>query len=933
MRYGITCCKLTRKFVKQRALSNVSFSLPQKGMIGILGHSGSGKTTLLNILAGLDAEYEGEVRVLGANLKKMSLEQRSNFRMKYVGYVFQSFALLEEESALQNVLVPIECNFSCSKERKRKKAADLLHFVDLKGFEGKKVSQLSGGQKQRVAIARALSNDPRIILADEPSGALDDANATLVFSLLRRIAKRALVIVVTHDVTLAKTYFDEAYYLKDGRLYKHVVFKQKEERNAPPSSMALSRKEGRAKPGLGFHLSHAWHLMRAKKYRTLLAEGAISLGLVGVGLSTFLSSTIQEEISSSFSTLMPENALIVSPKSTGTKTIQNVYAAKEEEAEEIMDAYPEYVKGVGGSIAINFEEWFTDANMFTFIYGPNQQVLPGFSARTINDFLWLEDHQDRTYYPEKITSCEGWDEVVIGLPYAAMSNLCYGLHIVRNYESLGEFIAQGKLKIMLSLARYEWEFDDTELFTVIGVTQTEYPCFFHSDHHWNQYFFLDHLRFKSWLSEDTPNPQYALEIPYLSLNCKYEEFVPLLRKKKEYDHLIFECASASLLPSVCAVNEPCMEKRVYLYGADKVGCDWADIDAISQKYPKIIGRTPITQGGFYGDAESIAMGFVGKFFLCESLEKAQSAVDLYSDLPIENADLVMEEIAGTVEGSYLSLANNGLRLSCDLSSPMRGDAPTTLEEVMLSEALYEEFGKPEEIFVAAETFAETIGDTYSRSFGVMSLKVSGVKKGRNRTMYVLSDWAVDFFQFYLGVSSFSLQPLGCVYYLEENEDPLPLQKEILMEFPSYRVGCPKQEMKGSMSTTFSYLGAILGVFSSIALIMSSLLLFVVLSIQASESKKEDSMLLVLGYSKGDIGLGYACQCFAFTLFGILISSIFLVALEVIAKGYIANTFGSSMDGFIDFKPIAVEAIAGFAFALIISLFLYLMLSKKDFRKE
>ena len=933
MKYAVICKNLTRKFGNQVALKKVSLALPKKGMIGVLGHSGSGKSTLLNIMAMLDQGYEGDIRILNTNPAKLNDTSKGDFRLRNIGYVFQSFELLELESALRNALVPLDSTIGAKNSQKRKKAADLLHFVGLKGIEHQRVSTLSGGQKQRVAIARALANDPKIILADEPSGCLDERNAIMVFDLLKRISKNALVVVVSHDESLARRYCDEGYFFKDGCCISHEQFNQPKIATNPPTSMRLPQKEGETKPTLGFLFSHAWKTFITKKYRSLVSEIAIALGLVGVGLSTFMTSTIKEELAGAFSSIVPENVITMSSPSTGGQSVSNVYAARNEEATYIYENYPEYIKGIGSSVQIGYESWFTDGNLFTFLSGPTQGVLPGFSSRTINDYLWLEDYPNLTFFPKRPEKCDGDDEVIIGLPYSFMSNLCYGLHITRNYESLGDFIGRRKLQLMLTLARYEWDFEDSELFTVIGVAQTEFPCFFHSSHDWNSRFYLDHLKFRSWLNEETPNPQYALELPYVSLKGNPEELLQLLRRDESLDHLVFELASSELLPSVCPIGRKCGVNRLYLYGADKLGCTWNELDKISNENPKIIGRTPVSQGAYYADASSVAMGFAGKFFLCESEEKANNVIDLYSDLPKENAGLQLEMPEGTIDGSYLSSASNGLRLSCDISGIKEGVSPSGLEEVALSRPLFDELGKPKEIYLVAETKAEEIGETISRQFQTCRLKVTGVKDGKNRVMHVVSDWAVDFFQIHLGMSAFLLQPNGCVFYLEEGAEASKIVNELKRGYPLYRFSSPADDVKDSMSSTLSYLGTVLGIFSFVSLTMSSLLLFVVMSIQMNESKREDEMFFVIGLARKDIAKGYVCQCALYTGIGIAVASVFLLVAQVFARSYIASSFGGSSSGMISFRPILSMVAVGITLGIIISLILYFSLMKTDFSKR
>ena len=853
--------------------------------------------------------------------------------MKNIGYVFQSFELLELETALRNVYLSIDSTAVSKRFLKRKKAADLLRFVEMESFSDQEMLKLSGGQKQRVAMARALANDPKIILADEPSGSLDEKNGRLVFDLLKRISKKSLVVVVSHDETLARQYCDEGYFFQDGHLIKRERFNGPSKIDNAPASMALPRKQGKPRLSLSFLLSHAWRLFRTKKVRSLVSEVAITMGLVGVGLSVYLSSTIQDELSGVFSTIVPENVIVMSSGVSGGETISSVYAAREEEAVYLEDNYPDLVKGIGSSIQIDFESWFSDANLFYYVSGPVQQVLPGFSSRTINDYLWLEDYPTLSFYPNRPVRCDGWDEVILGLPYSSMSNLCYGLHIPRNYQSLGDLAASRKLSLILEMTRYEWGFENVDLFTVIAVAQTEFPCLFHSSHDWNREYFLNHIGFKSWLTDETPNPQYALELPYVSLRFTKEDFLPVVRDDPNVEHLVFEFASSSLLPSVCPIGRPCEVNRVYLYGADKRGVGWRTLDEIETKYDEIIGKSPVSQGSYYAEASSVAMGFAGKFYICESEEKAKEVVDLYSDLPLDIASLEMECPPGCVDGSYLSSVSGGLRLSCNLSNMKSGSPPSGLEEIAISSALDDALSHPDELFLSAETKAEIIGDSLSRQFQVFRLKVTGVKESRNKTIYVPSNWSVDFFQIQLGMSAFILEPAGCVFYLREGCDQGKALQALSNDYPSFRFASPKKEVESSMSSTLSYLGVMLGAFSGVSLVMSSLLLLVVMHIQMSESEREDRLLYVLGLSRNDIFRNYACTCFIYIGIAYILSFGFLCLVQFFAKAYIARSFGGELVFSLSFEPGFI--MGGIAICLFMSVLFFtgVSLKKRSFAKK
>lgn len=204
-----------KKGVPVKALDGVSLKFPDKGMVFLLGKSGSGKSTLLNLLGGLDKYNDGEIIIKGVSSKKFRQSHFDSYRNTYVGFIFQEYNILEEFTVGANIALALELQ--------GRKATDeeinrILHDVDLDGYGNRRPNELSGGQKQRVAIARALVKNPKIIMADEPSGALDSATGKQVFDTLKKLSRDKLVIVVSHDRDFASDYADRIIELADGKV-------------------------------------------------------------------------------------------------------------------------------------------------------------------------------------------------------------------------------------------------------------------------------------------------------------------------------------------------------------------------------------------------------------------------------------------------------------------------------------------------------------------------------------------------------------------------------------------------------------------------------------------------------------------------------------------------------------------------------------------
>lgn len=203
------------------ALNGVNTVISNIGMISILGKSGSGKTTFLNMLGGLDSLTSGYIKYNGRRMDEFSTSDFDEFRNEHIAYVFQEYNLISEYNVLENIKIALRFQSDCEKEI-HKKALEVLREVGLEGYENRKISELSGGQQQRVAIARAIAKQARVFLCDEPTGNLDSETTNEIMILLKRISKKRLVIIVTHDRELAYEYSDKILQIADGKLVNEI---------------------------------------------------------------------------------------------------------------------------------------------------------------------------------------------------------------------------------------------------------------------------------------------------------------------------------------------------------------------------------------------------------------------------------------------------------------------------------------------------------------------------------------------------------------------------------------------------------------------------------------------------------------------------------------------------------------------------------------
>ena len=297
------------------ALKDISIRFRENEFVSILGQSGSGKTTLLNIIGGLDQYTSGDLLIQGKSTKQFKDRDWDSYRNHTIGFVFQSYNLIGHQTALSNVEIAMTLS-GVSKAERKKRAIEALERVGLKDHLYKKPSQMSGGQMQRIAIARALVNDPKVVLADEPTGALDSETSIQIMDLLKDIAKERLVIMVTHNPELAKTYSTRIVQVLDGNILS----------DSNPYDPTEETKQGdiqftKTKMSFMTALALSFNNLLTKKGRTFLTAFAGSIGIIGIALILALSNGVSDYVKK-----VQEDTLVSLPLTISEQNQSNLLA-------------------------------------------------------------------------------------------------------------------------------------------------------------------------------------------------------------------------------------------------------------------------------------------------------------------------------------------------------------------------------------------------------------------------------------------------------------------------------------------------------------------------------------------------------------------------------------------------------------------------------
>ena len=317
----------------QTALDGVSLTLRDNEFVAILGPSGSGKTTLLNVIGGLDRYDSGDLIINGISTRKYNDRDWDSYRNHTIGFVFQSYNLIPHQTVLANVELALTIS-GVSRSERRKRAAKALEQVGLGNQLHKRPNQMSGGQMQRVAIARALVNNPDILLADEPTGALDSETSVQIMDLLKEVAKDRLVVMVTHNPELAEEYANRIVRVKDGKIIGDTnPYEVSAAEITPPTHKNM----GKSSMSFLTALSLSFNNLKTKKGRTLLTAFAGSIGIIGIALIMSLSTGFQYYIDKIQEDTLSNYPLVIQSETANMGAAMAAFGSTAQQAAEAPD--------------------------------------------------------------------------------------------------------------------------------------------------------------------------------------------------------------------------------------------------------------------------------------------------------------------------------------------------------------------------------------------------------------------------------------------------------------------------------------------------------------------------------------------------------------------------------------------------------------------
>lgn len=883
---------VSKQYENKKVVNSISYSFPNSGFYCLCGPSGCGKTTLLNIISSIDCQYEGEVIYNNHLLRNFSESQKEEYRLKDIGYVFQDFNLFNLDSVFNNVLFPLDTSSNASYFVKKRKVEDLLSFVNLLNKKNCPVKNLSGGEKQRVAIARSLVNEPEILLCDEPSGALDEKSSKLIFSLLKEISKTKLVIVVTHDEELAKSFSDFIIYLRDGTIEKEIQNKASFDIKQKIPIFETKSTQKKPRVSLSFIIRHILANLKNKKIRSLVTNAMTSLGLVGVGMSIMLVTSLSTNIKEAFSQVINDRQIVASLKNPSTNTFGNVFAVNKEEANYISNKYNDDIDGFGVNYLVNFEDFFRSRNEIYLSNTTFRIPLEKYSIRLVNDYKWLSEKHNKIL-PHEVSNMEN-DQVVIGFDYESMAKLCFALQIQRNYESLADYIDHQFVTITIDVANNNWQYDDQQLLHVVGIVEDDIPTFYHTSKLWNETIFQEKMRLPSTSNSDNSSYPWTMnKTYYLHTKNDPEQFLNKAMLDEKLQEYVFERANYSYYPQICKIGESCAINRILIFSVDKSCVSFLDINNMQRLEPRLKNFIVSTDLGYSMYTNNLVLGFSHNFYLSNDEEKLDYAIASDSKIPINDYNAEISLPNNVVVGSAFKSTSSGLTFSSNINHLIKGKDPSSNREIVISSGLSKKLNNITigDYLYVSMAIQETLYDSGSeKAYAKSTIKCSGIVEEEKDVIYSDSMWTVSFFRDSFNISSFYLLPRHIIFDIENSNESDEIINKLNEIYNDYEFSNPAREIGRTIDDTLSYVEVMLLSFSMVALIISIMLFSLVVYMNINESKNEIKLMHYIGIPKKDIKKMYISYGFIIGFIAFVTSSFEILLLNFLSAFVLQDYF-------------------------------------------
>ncbi|MDR1697937.1 MAG: ATP-binding cassette domain-containing protein [Erysipelotrichaceae bacterium] len=813
--------QLSKSFLHQIIFKNVSLIFPRKGIVGILGPSGSGKTTLINIIALLDYEYEGDYLLDDINMKDITPKERERIRSEYFGVIYQNHALLEDISVLDNLNFIIRARYGTISPNLINKINGIIEMFKLSSLKHNYVRELSLGEKQRVSIARTILLNPRVLVADEPTAALDPASSAIIFAGLKEISKEKLVIVISHNQKMLHDFSQQLYEIRECSLFLLTCDKMQDLR---PNFIIKEVKQPyriKTKDLIVFSRKTA---KRSRK-RFMIINLVMSLSLLLIGVSVFLSSFLKNTINESYLSIIDGDTTIMESKDQN-ETQLNLMAVTKEEVETIKHAYLSEIINIGCYYQADFISFFKDDDQFVISNSTYRKILPSFHIELINEFTLIDADNSFGF----INTTLLFDEINLGLPFIDMRAMADAFYLQKSYDAINDFLLSNEIFCTFELGNDDWSYHDEQIFRIKEVKENRDATIYHSDALFNEHVYekMMGIPISSDFSMPDPFPWFFKKTYFIRVLDRSSFLNEVL--KSNYFNLFYFSSFQN--------------DKVILFQKRRPRINLLDVEAIMKVDPSISDYFLVTNNSYsiYGGA--FLEGFTNPFIVARNEYALDYMVDQYTSFS-DRPEATIQDLEGSFTSSFL--LKEALKFET-IKEELKQD------EIVISQGLATLLGlKDGENALHVAYNYETIlnGTTLYRSFKKTTLKISGIINSNERILYHNSYWTYSFFINNLEVDSSKIQINGIVLKTKGQISALTINKLNAL-FPYYRFYSPSLEMKTNLDLVFDALSIGLVVFGFLCFLSALVLLVAVAHSLLYELKHNIAVLKSIGFSNYEI---------------------------------------------------------------------------------
>ena len=884
----ITFNKVNKSFKQDEVIKDFTLNMPKTGLIGIMGESGSGKSTILNIIAGL-TDFSGEIAFFGQKYHELTENDMDSLRASDIGFVFQDFKLFEYETVEDNILLAINITKNESRYLKKRRVHDLLKIVGLENKKKRLIKELSGGEKQRVAIARALVNNPRLILADEPTGNLDSENAKIVMKLLSRVGETSLVLIVSHDLDLLKHYTDTIIWLKNGVIDGKITNISREKQEKLPLLTLESNSKAPTLPN-AFVVKHSLHNIRRRKWRSIFLYFSTSISLLGVGLATTIGDIISNNIYRCYSSIIPTNDIFLRNMEVNKDNI--ITSTSLEEVIEVKNTYPQYFIDEGIYYYNQFDKLFTNTE-FKFSSLGIEHYLTNFSIELFNEYINIDDVSSYIFSND-IEALED-NEVILGLTYPTIRDICYQLNIERSEYNLWDYINRYHMKVRTYLSNLDWEYSKDFALEIKGFTITNSNCFIHRSNSWNEYIFegICGLSITDYFNVNSKNPWDLKKCFYLKTNQNRDRAIKELYYDKQFSNLTLEILNNNYYKSLYNTGLYDSPNRImFLNIVQHNLIEPSTALNIVKSSTDITDVLYGTNGSYSIYPENFMMGFSRLSFLTNDPILLDDSIDAVSYIKEEESTQIAMN-NGVISGHFSKNRTNGFFFNPSYRL-VGGNMPLSYDEVVISKGVVNYLGidKPiNSIIYFAYPVKENIMDNnfLYREYEIAELKVVGISDSEAFEINHNRDWTTLFFQSRLGMSVLDLGIKEIALNVKSGSEN-KLMINLKNQFPNFEVIYPISSVILSVSKICNIITLSLLVFSFSSMVISALLIILCNYLHFLEIRYDVGLVRCLGVSKKQANKFIVCHSLILCFLSFILSTVELLLISLILSKVLSNVF-------------------------------------------